>query len=105
MRMLTADVYQITDIESVDYAFRMFDPKMFHLKDYKKVCTLEVKTNKPPMDILEDIFSLLNASYGPLPEDYTGHSCSVSDVVVLNGRVYYCNPFAWMDVGDFDGIK
>ena len=45
-------------------------------------------------EILEEIFTLLNVNH---PEDYTGHSLSVSDIVVLNNKKYYCDSYGWVE--------
>lgn len=29
------------------------------------------------------------------PEDYTGRSLSMSDVIEMDGKYYYCNTFGW----------
>ena len=50
--------------------------------------------NIPTSEILEEIFTLLNVNH---PEDYTGHSLSVSDIVVLNDKKYYCDSYGWVE--------
>lgn len=104
MKKRHAVIYQINDIGSVDYAFRAFDPKKFSFKDYKKVYELDVDaTGKLYTDILEELFSLFNDHFRR-PADFEGHSMSVSDVVVLDGRAYYCDAFAWSNMGDINEV-
>ena len=45
--------------------------------------------------ILENLFRMFNMSH---PEDFHGHSLSVSDVVNLDGKHYYCDSFGWEEV-------
>lgn len=104
MKKRHAVIYQIKDIGSVDYAFRAFDPKKFSFKDYKKVYELDVDASgKLYTDILEELFSLFN-DYFRRPADFEGHSMSVSDVVVLDDKAYYCDAFAWSNMGDINEV-
>lgn len=99
-----ATIYQIADIGSVDYAFHKFDPKKFSFKDYKKVYELDVDaTGKLYTDILEELFVLFN-DYSRRPADFEGASMSVSDVVVLDDKAYYCDAFAWSNMGDINEV-
>lgn len=45
---------------------------------------------------LEKIYRYFN--YNPHPEGYRGHSLSVSDIVVLDGKYYYCNDIGWKEL-------
>lgn len=97
-------IYQIKDIANVDYAYRSFDPKKFSFKDYSKVYSMDVDgTDKLYTDILEDLFSMFN-DYFRRPKDFIGHSMSVSDVVVLDDKAYYCDAFAWSNMGDINEV-
>lgn len=44
---------------------------------------------------LEEIFELLNVNR---PEHFCGRSLSVSDVVVLEGKPFYCDSFGWSEI-------
>lgn len=104
MQTRHATIYQIKDIAAVDYAFREFDPKKFRFSDYQKVYELDVDgTDKLYTDILEELFSMFN-DYSRRPKDFTGHSMSVSDVVVLDSKAYYCDAWAWSNMGDINDI-
>ena len=46
-------------------------------------------------DILEKLFVKFNTNH---PQDFTGHSMSVSDVVILNGKKYYCDSIGWKEI-------
>lgn len=53
------------------------------------------------MDILENLFFQFNVSR---PEGFTGHSMSVSDVIVLNDKPYYVDSFGFREL-DADAWK
>ena len=46
-------------------------------------------------DILEKLFTKFNINH---PQDFSGHSMSVSDVVILNGKKYYCDSIGWKEI-------
>jgi len=46
-------------------------------------------------DILEKLFIKFNINH---PQDFSGHSMSVSDVVILNGKKYYCDSIGWKEI-------
>ena len=46
-------------------------------------------------DILEKLFTKFNINH---PSDFSGHSMSVSDVVILNGKKYYCDSIGWKEI-------
>ena len=50
---------------------------------------------------LEDIFYIFNI--GDIdrvenPESYRGHSLSVSDVVEMDGKFFFCDSFGWKEI-------
>ena len=51
---------------------------------------------------LEEIYINLNS--GVKPKGYKGHSLSVSDIVVCDGKSFYCDSFGFTSV-EFDKIK
>lgn len=63
----------------------------FDIKDYKEVYSGEIEGVSEKI-ILEELFEQFNLRH---PEDFHGHSMSVSDVVVLNGTMYYCDSIGW----------
>ena len=79
------------------YAYRSLDCIDYvHPEYYENTYEGEIETNKiNEFKILEEIFTLLNVNH---PEDYKGHSLSVSDIVVLNGKKYYCDSYGWKEV-------
>ena len=63
---------------------------------YKKVYEGEIESEgKSINSVLEDIYNIFNVRR---PEDFKGHSLSTSDVVLLNGRYYFCDSFGWVKV-------
>lgn len=95
-------IYQIKDIGAVDYAFRSFDKNKFKFSDYQKVYEMDVNDGFY-VDILETLFSIFNR-YDTRPDDFTGHSLSVSDIVSIDGKGYYCDAFAWSNMGDMNEL-
>lgn len=91
-------IFQIKDIANVNYAFRNYIEKEFSLDDYKLVGKGTVLVNGnvegdyTDDDALEDLFVFFNENK---PVYFEGRSLSVSDVVSLDGRLYYCESFGW----------
>lgn len=94
-------IYQIEDIENVSYAFRNWDAAKSKLKfeDYKKVYYGIDDEKIESKALLEKLFEEFNIDY---PEDFMGHSLSVSDIVMLTDGnrydYYYCDTFGWVDI-------
>ncbi len=92
--MITFKIHQIKDIENTDYAFRSFNPGKFNFADYEERYEMEFESidDKTNIEICEVIFYIFNM---PRPEDFTGHSLSVSDIIELNRngskQFYYCD--------------
>lgn len=84
---------------------RDHDRKMFrHLgrDEYEVDSTIYDKVyegfdmNGSNYDTLEGLFEKFNTNR---PEDFRGHSMSVSDVVVINNKYpYYCDTVGWKEV-------
>lgn len=47
------------------------------------------------MTILDKIFSKFQ---GVKPSNYTGHSVSVSDLIAMDGKYYFCDSFGWKEI-------
>jgi hypothetical protein len=93
--MAKVRVYQ-ADI-SAPCKFMDYDFTMKHggieRKYYKTVFSGEL-----PVSNLEAIYMLLNTSR---PEGFTGHSLSVSDIVVVNDITYFVNSFGFKEIENF----
>ena len=84
-------IYQIADVNS-NKVFQNYEKVVekyggIKLSDYKKVyeCT-HATTKKNTTTILDEIYARFN---GVHPEDYKGRSISISDIIVLDGIMYY----------------
>lgn len=68
----------------------------FNIEDYKEVYSSELQTTiKDKELILDKIFEQFNLNH---PEDFKGHSLSVSDVVILDNEIYFCDSIGWKKV-------
>lgn len=68
----------------------------FNITDYKEVYSSELQTTIENKDeLLEQIFEKFNLNH---PEDFHGHSLSVSDVVIIDNEIYFCDSFGWKKV-------
>jgi len=81
---------------STPYCFRSFDCAMSHgwtMRDYVPVWrgTVESETVN---GALEELFRIFNVDR---PSEYCGRSLSISDIVVLDGKPYYCDSFGWSE--------
>ena len=96
---MTYEVYQ--GVES--FVFMPYSYTTESIKDfpktwrdhYEKVYEGEIEGYEDDSDALELIFCKLNTRH---PEGYKARSLSVSDVVVINGRPYYCDIFGWKEI-------
>lgn len=64
----------------------------FNFKLYDKVYEGEINSDDIDSIILEELFRIFNIDH---PSDFKGHSLSVSDVVILGGKKYYCDNYGW----------
>lgn len=100
----TYDIYQLKDFpERRDYAFEPLDrlrgmERKVDMQNYDKVYSGAMF----PGESLESIYTRFNVDH---PQDFTGHSLSVSDVVVIrqNGQetAHYCDSFGFAEVPEF----
>jgi hypothetical protein len=102
-RILHYAIYQLTnfekDIEKVYRAFRDHDPACFDFRDYVKVYEgdLTISPDVPKEQLVTHVLDSVlwrefNVNH---PADFRGHSLSVSDVVQLGDRYYYCQSIGW----------
>lgn len=87
-------IYQIKNIGECDYAFRSWESAedKFDFDDYKEVYSGEVNNSFDHPRLLEGLWVVFNMRR---PSDFTGHSISVSDVVLIDGISYYCDDVGW----------
>lgn len=93
--MANVRVYQ-ADISApckfMDYNFTMNHGGV-ERKYYKTVFSGELPVSHP-----EEIYMLINTS---IPEDYEGHSLSVSDVITVDGTTYFVDSFGFKEIDEF----
>lgn len=78
------------------YCFMGFDIAMkqnWSIHDYVPVWRGTI-TSETVNGALEELFRIFNVDR---PEQYCGRSLSVSDVVRLDGKYYYCDSFGWSE--------
>lgn len=90
------EIWQIKDSRwrDCDYTFRAWafaEISGFTKNDYEMVWS--GMTNKS----LDGVFSEFNINH---PQDFKGHSLSVSDVVVIDGKAWYCDSVGWKEITD-----
>lgn len=108
------DIDERRDLSFMDYRLacsfikklnRVSDDAEFRFRDYLKdyfevVYEYEEDTNMPNEDLLDTvIWPKFNRGTAPeTPSDFKGHSLSTSDIVELDGKLYYCDSFGWIDI-------
>lgn len=88
---------QISKWEDCNYFFRGWDfakKSHFTLSDYEVVYEGEIEGTNVG-EVLEDLFRIFNIQQ---PQDFRGHSMSVSDVVCLDGKYYYTDHIGFAEV-------
>ena len=66
----------------------------FNFQDYKKVYEGE-EEGEDNINILDKLFEKFNLAH---PNDFRGHSLSVSDVIILDDKMYYCDSIGWKEI-------
>lgn len=67
----------------------------FNFQDYKKVYDGE-QEGEDNIDVLDKLFEKFNLTH---PDNFYGHSMSVSDVVILgDDKMYYCDSIGWKEI-------
>ena len=93
-------IYQITpETDARDLMFMNLDFALRHggvdPSEYRLAFEGDV-----PARTLDDVYVIFN-DYAQRPAGYCGRSLSVSDVVVIEGRAYFCDSFGWSRLPDF----
>ena len=101
MHGIEIKILQIRNIENCDYAFmnyRFAQRHGFSLDDYEEVYGFDYKPTHFVLGnyILDDIYEIFNV--GNRPEDFTGHSLSVSDIIVKDGEMYYVDSIGFAKI-------
>lgn len=88
-------ILQVKDFRNCTYMFVNYDRAVkygFNLDDYEVIYEGDIEASESIEDTLENLFYIFNVMH---PEDFTGHSLSVSDVVYLDGNYYYVDSFGY----------
>ena len=89
-------IKQIKDIRNCEYAFMHYNwvKDQINLDDYEVVYEGELDYSEMP-NALEELFKIFNIK---IPEDFKGHSMSISDIVEIDGKNYYCDMIGWKEL-------
>lgn len=68
----------------------------FQFSEYVHQYNGVVEEGENDMETLERIFYILNMEH---PSDYHTHSLSVSDIVKLHDKMYFCDSIGFVEVG------
>lgn len=98
------EIYQLnTELENglemlfMGYRWNTSEGHQITSDKYNKVYEGEINKRSDGYE-LEHLFATFNLNR---PADFKGHGMSVSDVVVLDGKAYYCDRFGFKELPDF----
>ena len=95
------EIWQLKDECAAAYEFMDYEWAMEHgfkFEDYEKTYEGKLEDELVINDeevALELIFKMFNLNR---PKDFKGHSLSVSDIVCLNGKKFYCDSWSWKEI-------
>ena len=89
-------IKQIKDVENCAYAFKRYEraKNVLDLNDYEVVYEGELDYPEMP-NALEELFEIFN---NKRPKDFERRSMSISDVVEIDGKNYYCDFVGWEEL-------
>lgn len=98
----TARLYQMeaSDKNHGKLFARYSEMDKIDLKDYKEVASIGVEDNISDDEALEYIFTLGNTNQDLRDANPEMRSISMSDIVLLNGKYYYCDSFGWKEASE-----
>ena len=91
---MTYKIYQLLPTYH-NLLFEKYDNTEFNIENYKQVYDGNIDAEENVIETLEKIYLMFNLSK---PNDFHGHSLSISDVVELDGEKYYVERFGWKKV-------
>lgn len=93
-------IYQLSDKKHLFDPLRWWknDKPEIGMYDLKYEGSVEKQEGVTVYGVLEHIFHVFNTNK---PEDFRGHSMSVSDVVGLEGKYYFCDSIGFTEIKDF----
>ena len=89
-------IKQIKDVKNCAYAFKHYEwaKNVLDLNDYEVV--YEGNLDYPEMpNALEELFEIFN---NRRPKDFERRSMSISDIVEIDGKNYYCDFVGWEEL-------
>ena len=99
---MTYTIYQVKNTSECDkYRFanvRDLSANSLEISrgNYDRIYTGDIEDHGQGHELmLEYLFTCFNMKR---PDDFRGHSMSVSDVVELDGQAFYCNSFSWVPI-------
>jgi hypothetical protein len=94
--MMKYTIYQMDIKSELKFSKLPDDINIISLEEFNYKNVYENSISVENSDIaLEEIFEKFNINH---PEDFKGHSLSVSDLVVLKDRAFYCQPIGWKEI-------
>ena len=89
-------IKQIKDVENCAYACKRYAwaENVIDLNDYEVVYEGELDCPEMP-NALEELFEIFNVRR---PEDFKGRGMTISDVVEIDGKNYYCDFVGWEEL-------
>ena len=89
-------IKQIKDVENCAYAFKHYEwaKNVLDLNDYEVVYEGELDCPEMP-NALEELFEIFN---NKRPKDFERRSMSISDIVEIDGKNYYCDFVGWVEL-------
>ena len=89
-------IKQIKDVENCAYAFKHYEwaKNVVDLNDYEVVYEGELDYPEMP-NALEELFEIFN---NKRPKDFERRSMSISDIVEIDGKNYYCDFVGWEEL-------
>lgn len=96
MRKINYKIHQ-THADWAFWRYSFAQTHGFDFKEYNEVysSSIEAEDNSHVEDICEELFYIFNEER---PSDFFGHSLSVSDIVEIDGRYYYCDSFGFKEI-------
>ena len=89
-------IKQIKDVENCAYTFKHYEwaKNVIDLNDYEVVYEGELDCPEMP-NALEELFEIFN---NKRPKDFERRSMSISDIVEIDGKNYYCDFVGWVEL-------
>ena len=89
---------QTRGIIFTSYETAMINKPNLSLKDYDMVYSGDgILTVRDDSDALDNLYNVFNVRH---PNDFKGRSMSVSDIIDLDGRMYYVEPFGYKRISE-----